>query len=136
MAFPTAPKSMRGPCDYSEVYGHRGLVVDIRETAPFRVVMNETLAMVLWGNLLKNAFANSPDGGSIEVKVSSRRVTVSNAAEEGPLDHVVIFRRFYRGGGGDGAGLGLALVESICHLYGLRVDYDFAEGRHLFSVVL
>ncbi len=123
--------------DYSEVYAHRRLKVDLHQTAPFRVAMNETLAGVLWGNLLKNTFVHTPQGGSIDVKISPREVSVSNSAAAGPLDPVVIFRRFYRAGTGEGSsGLGLALVESICRLYGLRISYDFVEGKHVFSVTL
>jgi signal transduction histidine kinase len=124
--------------DYSEVYAHRGVTVEVCGREPFVLRMNETLAGVLWGNLLKNAFVYSPDGGRVGVHVSADGVTVSNSAAAGPLDPVVIFRRFYRGGGcdeGAGAnGLGLALVESICRLYGLRVGYEFVDGRHVFSV--
>ena len=123
--------------DYSEAYGHRGIRVEVREQLPFRVRMDETLAGVLWGNLLKNAFAHSPadssESGPVEVKISGRRVSVSNPAAAGPLDPVVIFRRFYSGGGGS-AGLGLALVESICRLYDLHIDYDFTDGRHIFTI--
>jgi signal transduction histidine kinase len=120
--------------DYSEVYGHRGLRVDILQAAPFLVKMNVALASVLWGNILKNAFAHSPEMGRIEVNISAGEVSVVNSAVGAPLDPVVIFRRFYRGGGEGSAGLGLALVESICRLYGLHVAYDFNEGRHVFSV--
>jgi signal transduction histidine kinase len=123
--------------DYAEVYGHRDLKVEVREQSPFRVTMNETLATVLWGNLLKNAFTHSPDGGRIVVTVSAHGVSISNDATDGPLDPVVIFRRFFRGGEKDGsAGLGLALVESVCRLYGLTVSCDFAEGRHIFTVAV
>jgi signal transduction histidine kinase len=122
--------------DYAEVYGHRSVTVEVKEQEPFRIAMDETLAGVLWGNLLKNAFANSPSGGRVEVRVSAHGVSVANGAAGGPLDPVVIFRRFYRTGGEGGAGLGLALVESICRLYGLNVEYAFVEGRHVFSVKL
>ncbi len=120
--------------DYSEVYHHRGVTIDVRAREPFRPVMDETLAGVLWGNLLKNAFVHSPDGGRVEVAISARAVTISNAATAGPLDPVVIFRRFYRGGGETGTGLGLALVDSICRLYGLHIDYDHTDGRHTFTI--
>ncbi len=120
--------------DYSEVYGHRGLVVEVNARAAFRPVMDETLAGVLWGNLLKNAFVHSPDGGRIDVTISARGVSVSNAATAGPLDPVVIFRRFFRSGVDTGTGLGLALVESICRLYGLIVDYEYTESRHTFTI--
>jgi signal transduction histidine kinase len=121
--------------DYSEVYGHKNLTVDINQDTVLKVGMNETLASVLCGNLLKNAFVHSPEGGRIEVKIASGTLSVSNDARGGPLDPVVIFRRFYRSANQEGSvGLGLALVESICRLYGLSVRYDFAEGRHIFSV--
>ncbi len=128
------PILRRLAADYSEVYSHRSLSVDVNVRAPFRLTMDETLAGVLWGNLLKNAFVYSLDGGRVEVMISAAEVSVANSAAGGPLDPVVIFRRFYRGGGETGTGLGLALVESICRLYGLRIDYNFAEGRHIFTI--
>ncbi|MDR2882978.1 MAG: HAMP domain-containing histidine kinase [Alistipes sp.] len=136
--------------DYSEVYGHRAITVEVNARATFRPVMDETLAGMLWGNLLKNAFVHSPDGGRVDVTISARGVAISNTATEGPLDPVVIFRRFYRGNahgglagadqaGGSlgretGTGLGLALVDSICRLYGLNIDYDYTDGRHTFTI--
>ncbi len=124
--------------DYSEVYGHRDLSVEVREKSALKIRMNETLASVLFNNLLKNAFAYTPERGRIEATITSRGVSVSNPAAGGSLDPVVIFRRFYRGGGSTGnegsAGLGLALVESICRLYGFKISYEFAENRHVFTV--
>ena len=32
-------------------------------------------------------------------------------------------------------GIGLALVRAICAQGGLRVDYRFEQGRHLFQIV-
>ncbi len=129
--------------DYSEVYGHRDLTVEVREKSALKIRMNETLASVLFNNLLKNAFAYTSEGGRIEVSITSHSVSVSNSTAGGPLDPLVIFRRFYRGGGGVGstasensAGLGLALVESICRLYGFRISYEFAENRHIFTVTV
>ncbi len=130
--------------DYAEVWAHRGLAIDIKEEGydatgaggsgdrhpdghgggAFVVEMNETLAGVLWGNLLRNAFVHTPAGGSIEVTVSARGVSIANTAAAGgvagvdvdvdvgnsandiaannnstpqPLDPDVVFRRFYRG---------------------------------------
>ncbi len=121
--------------DYDEVYAWRGVKAVVREEGKITARMNETLASVLLSNLLKNAFVYSPDGGTVAVKVNGSTVSVLNAAAGGPLDPGVIFRRFYRGENRDGsAGLGLALVESVCRLYGLTISYDFAEGRHVFTV--
>ncbi len=121
--------------DYDEVYAWRGVKAVLREEGRLTAHLDETLASMLFSNLLKNAFIYSPEGCEVAVAVTARSVSVSNAATGGPLDPAVIFRRFYRGENRDGsAGLGLALVESICRLYGLAVSYDFAEGRHVFTV--
>lgn len=121
--------------DYGEVYSYRGVEAEIRATGNSSVRMNETLASVLFSNLLKNAFVCSPEGGKVVVEIDARKISVSNAADGGPLDPAVIFRRFYRGANREGsAGLGLTLVESICRMYGLHVHYAFAEGRHVFKV--
>lgn len=121
--------------DYSEIYEHKGLAINVREEAIPKIRMSETLASVLWGNLLKNAFVHTPQGGAIEVAITLRGVAVSNDAKGGALDPELIFRRFWRDGTNESsAGLGLALVESICRLYGFRISYNFATGRHIFTV--
>lgn len=121
--------------DYDEVYAYRGVRAEVREEGRPVVRMNETLASVLLNNLVKNAFIYSPEGGAVEVVVADSSVSVSNSATGGPLDPAVVFRRFYRGGNREGsAGLGLALVESVCRMYGLSVSYDYREGRHVFVV--
>jgi len=30
--------------------------------------------------------------------------------------------------------LGLAVVDAVCRLYGLKVSYSYKEGRHCFTV--
>jgi signal transduction histidine kinase len=126
--------------DCSEVWSHRELRVEIREKGLFRVEMNDTLAGVLWGNLVKNAFRHSPSGGRISIDISPRGVSVANDdTGGGPLDGELVFRRFWRGAAGEGreeggAGLGLSLVEAICRIYGLAVSYEYSGGRHIFSI--
>lgn len=121
--------------DYPEVYAGYGIELRVREEAQLRVNMDESLASVLFGNLLKNAFVHTPAGGSIEVVLGGGAISVSNTAEDGPLDEKQIFRRFYQKGKRPGSmGLGLALVDSIARYYGMTVRYDYAGGRHRFTV--
>ena len=121
--------------DYSEVHSTRGIEVRIVEEGGLEIVMNEELASVLFGNLLKNAYIHSPENGRIEIVISPQRISISNTAEEGPLDGQRIFRRFHQGSKKAGAlGLGLSLAGSICRLYGLDIYYDHAGGMHRFTV--
>ena len=92
-------------------------------------------------NLVRNALEHTPAGGRVDVTVFADdgwvglRVADSGegiAASE--LEHV--WERFYRGeksrrrsDGGDGAGLGLAIVRGIVEAHGGRVTAASAPGR-------
>jgi two-component system, OmpR family, heavy metal sensor histidine kinase CusS len=89
------------------------------------------------GNLIDNALRFTPENGSIQIALSRRyadfEVAVSDngcgiAAEHLPR----VFDRFYRAEssrGSDGAGLGLALVQSIVNLHGGSAKIDSEIGR-------
>jgi signal transduction histidine kinase len=121
--------------DYSEVYASREIDAELRRTGQLILRMDETLALVLIGNLIKNAFVHTAPRGRIEVVISANSFEVRNTASGGSLDGSVIFRRFYKEGGQDGSsGLGLALVWSVSHAYGLKIAYSFEGGMHRFTV--
>ena len=79
-------------------------------------------------NLISNAIRHTPAGGSIRVGIEAcsegTRLTVENSGEPIPQEQMSrIFDRFYRGdasrhGGGEGAGLGLAITRSIIRAHG------------------
>ncbi|MDR2885468.1 MAG: HAMP domain-containing histidine kinase [Rikenellaceae bacterium] len=109
----------------SEVYAARDIRASVTEEGVLTVTMNGELARSLFGNLVRNAFIHSPDGGEVRVRIGTHAFSVSNTAEGGPLDPQLIFQRFWQGGKRAGAmGLGLPLARSIARLYGLRLDYD------------
>lgn len=121
--------------DYSEIYSYREITLETIEKAPLKIAMNDSLASVLFGNLIKNAFIHSPKKGKIEITISARALSISNTAHNGPLDEKLIFRRFYQGDKKSGAmGLGLTLAESICRLYGMKIIYNFYDSSHKFTV--
>jgi signal transduction histidine kinase len=124
--------------DYQEVYQYRGITLDVQEQGVFRVWMNETLAVVLITNLLKNAFVHNVDGGSIRIEVSSSGIRFGNSAFGLALDGTRIFERFYQGNKKKegSTGLGLAIVDAICRQCGLQIRYRFAQDMHWFELSL
>lgn len=121
--------------DFSQVYAYRRMRVSLREEGDFRLTANESLAEVLTGNLLRNAYVHAPEGGALRIGLTESSFTVVNTAEDGALDAERIFERFYQGGRKEGsAGLGLALADSVCRLYRLRLRYFFRKGEHVFEV--
>ncbi|HYL59515.1 MAG TPA: ATP-binding protein, partial [Candidatus Acidoferrales bacterium] len=79
--------------------------------------------------LLDNALKFTPEGGSIEVAVTSEsnRATI-RVADSGPGippdEMPLIFNRFYRGANAprEGSGLGLSLCREIARLHGGEIS--------------
>lgn len=121
--------------DYKEVYAYRRAQVNVHVEDCFRLEMSESLATVLLTNLLKNAFVHTSEGGTIELTFTASSFEIRNTGEA-PLDKDRIFERFYKEGKKEGStGLGLALVDSICKVYRLRLSYRFEDGMHIFTIL-
>jgi heavy metal sensor kinase len=90
-------------------------------------------------NLLDNAIKYTPEGGAVHVRVAAvGRQAVLEVADTGigipeaAVPH--IFERFFRVDRSrsrqpDGAGLGLAIVRSICNAHGGAAEVESAVGR-------
>ena len=121
--------------DYCEVYDYRGIRLTVEEKGEFRIRMNETLAVVLVTNLLKNAFVHNIDKGEIRIVITSSGIRFGNTGNGEPLDGKRIFERFYQGKKKEGStGLGLAIVDAVCRQYQLRVSYSAVDGMHCFEI--
>lgn len=118
---------------YEEIHAHRNITCIVELPERFIVNMNESLAMTLLTNLLKNAFQHSADGATIKVNVHNGNLYIQNSGSS-PLEKERIFDRFYHGGNSNSTGLGLALVSSICRNCSFGIDYDYCEGFHCFTV--
>lgn len=121
--------------DYEEVYDYRNIEVTIDEQDIFNVTINESLAVALLTNLLKNAFVHNIDGGHIRITVTKNSITFRNSGVKNPLDKEHIFERFYQGTKKEGStGLGLAIADSICRLQHLSIRYYFEQKEHCFEI--
>lgn len=121
--------------DYQEVYEYREIIVEMEEKGVLYLTMNETLAVMLFTNLLRNAFVHNIDGGLIRITISSHRVIFSNTGVERPLEAAHIFERFYRGNNKEGStGLGLAIVDTICKMQSMELRYYYEDKKHCFEI--
>jgi two-component system heavy metal sensor histidine kinase CusS len=96
-------------------------------------------------NLLSNAIRHTPAKGEIQVAISPLdggdvRLAVTNPGEI-PAEHLPrLFDRFYRVDASrqktsDGAGLGLAITESIVRAHGGSIDVASSAGKTCFEIV-
>lgn len=122
--------------DYQEVYDYQDIDLKVLEQGNFQVQMNETLAVVMVTNLLKNAFLHNIYKGVIRIEVTPSTIRFGNTGADTALDGARIFERFYQGNKKKegSTGLGLAIVEAICRQCPLQIRYRFAENMHWFEV--
>ncbi len=121
--------------DYEEVYSYRNIHLSMQETGKLVFRMNEMLASTLVTNLLKNAFVHNRDDGSIEIHISETRFHIGNTGVQEALNPTKIFERFYKGSKQEGStGLGLSIIDSICKISELTIDYSFTDEMHCFDV--
>lgn len=122
---------------HQEIYDHKNIAAEIDGEDRFVHRIDEQMASVLIGNLVKNAFLYTPSGGTINVRMWKTGFSISNTGNA-PLDKDKVFRRFYQPSGRkEGAtGLGLALAYSVCMNNGMDITYDFIKDRHIFSIIL
>lgn len=120
-----------------EVYAYKGIVSVTESDADFICTINEQMASVLVGNLVRNAYVHSPMNATVSVKVSEDGFSISNPGDVS-LDKDRLFMRFYRPQGRKegSTGLGLALAHAVCERNGLSLSYDFSDNRHIFHVIL
>lgn len=96
-------------------------------------------------NLLSNAIRHTPANGEIQVRLNADpsgelSLAVENTGDTIPEEHLSrLFDRFYRADAsrqrsGDGAGLGLAITQSIVRAHGGTVSVRSSDGRTSFTL--
>lgn len=120
---------------YEEIFSSKRISCSVQvPDEPVIIRMNETLASILVTNIIKNAFVHSPEGGTVALTLTENGLVVANSGDS-PLDQGRIFDRFYQGAKKDGStGLGLALAKTIADRNGLRLNYSYENGMHLFRI--
>lgn len=88
------------------------------------------LANILFTNLIKNAIQHNYNDGSIEIALYKKKFEIINTGEQSKVEKEQLFNRFERDDKSLSLGLGLAINQKICELYGFRLDYDYFDGKH------
>lgn len=120
----------------NEIFSDKEICMEYEaENSAVSFRMNESLAEILFSNLIRNAYVHSVRGDRILASLRNDQFVIRN---NGPaaLDEGRIFERFYRGTKKEGStGLGLALCKTIAERYSMRMKYSFEDGMHCFFLI-
>ena len=98
------------------------LTLELDEAADYRLRADAPSLGILLQNLVSNAVQHTPAGGQLRVSLHARERDICLLVEDnGPgvpaEQRDQLFERFYRQGSGQGAGLGLSIVQRIVELH-------------------
>ncbi|WP_138994241.1 HAMP domain-containing sensor histidine kinase [Larkinella sp. C7] len=117
--------------NHHELKWEYNLAPDVYQT------MNPYLAEVLFSNLMQNAVRYSEPNAKVEMTLTPSYFQIQNPGTPLPFPSHQVFDRFIKNPAfPDSTGLGLALVQQIAQLHGMRVNYDYLANTqiHLFRV--
>jgi two-component system, OmpR family, heavy metal sensor histidine kinase CusS len=124
---------------YDAAAGDAGIALRTTAAERLKARVNRTLFQQAIGNLVSNAIAHTPAGGSITIAAQESgnglAVTVADTGCGIAPEHLPrVFERFYRvdrthGGSTANVGLGLAVVKSIATRHGGGVEIASESGR-------
>jgi len=99
--------------------------------------MDQGLADLMIGNLLKNAIAHNIEGGNIILETRPGSLLIRNDGPPLGFDQEELFTRFVRDTKRTGNfGLGLSLVKKVCEHYNFLIKYSFDNQQHSFNLTL
>ncbi|MBF7729374.1 ATP-binding protein [Pseudomonas sp. N040] len=98
------------------------LMLELDESANYHVRADAPSLGILLQNLVSNAVQHTPAGGQIQVSLWAETENIWLLVEDSgggvpEAQREKLFERFYRQGSGQGAGLGLSIVQRIVELH-------------------
>ncbi len=117
-----------------EIINFRNLKVS-KELHPVTIECDHILADILFTNLIKNAVQHNIDGGVIKMLLTQEKFEITNTGEVSEIATEKLFHRFQKDSPTkESLGLGLAINQKICEIYGFRLTYARNEKTHIFSL--
>ena len=106
------------------------------ELDDIKIKCDPILANILFTNLIKNAIQHNYKGGYIRMSLDEDGFKIQNTGQILQTETAQLFNRFRKvNKASDNLGLGLAINQEICVLYGFQLIYEHQDGIHKFSLL-
>lgn len=120
--------------DFEDLAAHHGISFQLQETASIHINMNNSLAVILFTNLIKNALLHGEKNTIVEIEIEKTQVRIKNRGKGKTLEENKLFQRFHKQSANQNStGLGLAICKAIADKYNFRLSHRFS-GIHEFEV--
>lgn len=101
-----------------------------------KVIADENLIQILFGNLISNAIKYCNENGEIQLFLDDKKFRISNTSNHQQLNSELLFQRFQKQNtGNESNGLGLEICKKICEIYGWKIQYHYVENKHEFEIL-
>jgi signal transduction histidine kinase len=105
------------------------------ELKPAVIECDHILADILFTNLIKNAVQHNIEGGSIRMVLDAEKFEITNTGSGSDMEGERLFQRFQKGSSaGESLGLGLAITQKICEIYGFQLLYERHGDKYTFTL--
>lgn len=120
---------------YQSLLQSRNIDVQTAAHAVAWVEMNQALAEILIGNLIRNAIRHNRNDGFVLITIERNKIVLSNSGNPVKSDTKSLFQRYFRESAAPNSfGLGLAIVKEIAKQYQLTIDYKFDHDIHILTL--
>lgn len=121
--------------NFQELISLRELQLEVEIEPQVKILLHAHLADMLLTNLLQNAVRHNITEGTIHVKLHPGELVIRNTGLAPQVPPSDLFQRFKKSNqSAESLGLGLAIVDKICTVSQLNINYQYNEGWHTFRV--
>ncbi len=97
--------------------------------------IHETMAYVLFNNLIINAIRHNVENGKLELILTNTYFRIKNTGKPLNVSEKELFERFKKSGNhSESSGLGLSLVQRIVRYYGFSITYKNIDSWHNITI--
>jgi len=121
--------------NYLDIIQQKQISLTKHYNSDVSVKMNPILADVLIGNIIQNAIRHNINGGTIEINLTPKSLTVSNTGNDLKVNADEMFQRFRKSEqSADSVGLGMALIKQVCDINKFSISYRFENKLHIITI--
>ena len=120
---------------FSSVAASQHVAIDLDTDSAAEATVDPHRVHQVISNLIANALAHMPDGGTLTVAVRGTTITVTDSGPGLPGDVESVFDRFVKAADSSGSGLGLSIARDLVEAHGGTISaMNGAAGGAVFVV--